>query len=301
MNVFNKAISNEVKIAFFGTSRFSVIVLEEMKRSGFTPALIITAPDKPKGRKLVLTPPPVKVWAEENKVNFIQPEKLDETINYKLQATSYDLFVVASYGKMLKKELLEIPKHKTINVHPSLLPKLRGASPIQSAILEDEKVTGVTIMLVDEGMDSGPILDQISIETDPWPLKASKLEELLAREGGKLLAEVIPEWINGKITPIAQDPSKATYTKKIKKEDGLIDLSGDSYQNLLKIRAFDEWPTTYFFTPPRKSEVGQVEKDHKKIRVKITDADFEDKVLKIKKVIPEGKKEMNYDDFLRGK
>ncbi|MBT3729941.1 methionyl-tRNA formyltransferase [bacterium] len=283
-------MTKKSKIVFFGTPEISVIVLNELKKAGLTPALVVTMPDKPKGRKLVLSPPPAKVWAQDNKVDFIQPEKLDESFLELLRAGGFNLFVVASYGKILKQELLDIPKHGTLNVHPSLLPKLRGASPIISAILEDEKKTGVTIMLLDAGMDSGPILAQASIEAEPWPPKATDLGELLVTEGGKMLAEVIPQWIAGEIKPEVQDHDKATFTKKVKKEDGLIELDGDPYQNLLKIRAFNEWPGTYFFA----------EKNDKQIRVKITDADLNGDKLKINKVIPEGRKEMDYKDFLRG-
>jgi methionyl-tRNA formyltransferase len=283
-------IKNKTKIAFFGTPDISVIILKELKKAGLTPELVVTMPDKPVGRKLVLTSPPVKVWAKNNNVDFIQPNKLDGITLNLLRDKSFDLFVVASYGKILKKELLDIPKHGTLNVHPSLLPRLRGASPIISAILNDEKKTGVTIMLLDAGIDSGPILAQASIEAEPWPVNANELGKLLMREGGKMLTEVIPKWIAGEIKPEVQDQTKATFTKKITKEDGLIELDGDPYQNLLKIRAFVEWPGTYFFA----------KKNDKQIRVKITDADLDDDKLKINKVIPEGKKEMNYKDFLRG-
>ena len=141
---------NKYKIAFFGTPDIAVMVLEELKKANIIPTLIITAPDKPKGRKLIMTPPPVKIWALKNNIIAMQPEKLDDNVLNMLSKGNYDLFIVASYGKILKKELIEIPKYKTINVHPSLLPKLRGASPIISAILRDEKKTGVTIIIIME-------------------------------------------------------------------------------------------------------------------------------------------------------
>ena len=191
----------------------------------------------------------------------------------------------------MPKALLDIPKHGVLNVHPSLLPRLRGASPVRSAILEDERATGVSIMLMDEKMDHGPIVAQATIELEPseWPPKARIFEELMAREGGKLLAEVMPEWIAGNITPEPQDDSKATFCKKITKEDGLIDLSGDPYKNFLKIRGYDGWPGAYFFA----------ERSNKKIRVKINDAEFSNGRLTLKRVTPEGKKEMGYEAFLR--
>ncbi|MFQ5661630.1 MAG: methionyl-tRNA formyltransferase [Candidatus Paceibacteria bacterium] len=288
--------SNKIKIAFFGTPESAVIALEELKKADLTASLVVTSPDKPKGRSLVLTAPPVKVWAEKNKVNFVQPEELDEAFIELLKEGDFDLFVVASFGKILPKELLDIPKHGTLNIHPSLLPKLRGPSPIISAILQDESRTGVTIMLLNESIDSGPIVAQASIEPEPWPPRAGELEELLFTEGAKLLAEVIPDWTAGKIKPEAQDESEATFTTKIKKEDALIELDGDAYQNLLKIRAYDQWPVAYFLAS--RSDLDGKRSDL--MRIKITDAELEDDKLKIKKVIPEGKKEMDYEDFLRG-
>ncbi|MEK7147565.1 MAG: methionyl-tRNA formyltransferase, partial [Patescibacteria group bacterium] len=190
----------KINFAFFGTSDFSVVVLNELKKTGWLPTLIITAPDKPKGRGLKLTPLPVKLWALANKIDFIQPEKLDSNLCYKLQVTSYKIFVVASYGKIIPREILDIPEHGALNVHPSLLPKYRGASPIQAQILNDEKNIGVTIMLMDEKMDHGPLLAQreFLISNSQFLNKtptAKELSEKLAAEGGKLLAETLPKWL----------------------------------------------------------------------------------------------------------
>lgn len=281
--------NNKPKIAFWGTSPFSVGVLEALKEHEIVPDLIITAPDKPKGRNLVITPTPTKIWAQENKIPFLQPKTLDDSLTSTLSDLQPTLFLVASYGKIIPKEILDIPKHGTLNVHPSLLPKLRGASPIQSAILSEEK-TGVTIMLVDEKMDHGPIVAQKEIPIFPWPPRTSELEEVLAHEGGKLLAEIIPNWVNGKIKAREQEHTRATYTKKFTKEDGLIDLSDDPTMNFRKIQAFHIWPKAYFLT----------KRHGKQIQVVIVEAELIDKNLIIKKVIPEGKKEMLYDDYLRG-
>lgn len=283
-----KDIEN-IKIAFFGTPQVAVYVLDELKKSGLTPDLIITAPDKPAGRKLILTPPPAKVWGEENFVSTFQPETLrdDEVIKTIKDEGPWDLFIVAAYGNILSKEILELPKHGTLNMHPSLLPKLRGASPIQTAILTEEE-TGASIMLLDEEMDHGPIVAQEKVSIPNWPPKASELEETLARKGGQMIAEVAPKWIAGEIEAKEQDHSKATYTKKITKEDGLIDLSGDPETNYRKIQAFNIWPRAYFFT----------ERNGKKIRVIVTEASFDKGELVINKIIPEGKKEMLYADFL---
>ena len=284
-------MANNSKIIFWGTSEFSICVLEELKKKNILPYLIITVPDKPKGRKLIMTPPPVKIWAQKNNIKFIQPEILNiENYNlglrtYNLQKDSFDLFIVVAYGKIIPKEILEIPKHGTINIHPSLLPKLRGASPIQTAILEGLKETGTTIMLLDEEMDHGPIIRQEKIKLDK-NIISTELEKKLAEESGKLLAEVIPKWISKKIKTKEQDHSKATFTKKIKKEDGLINLEKDDDEIIYrKFRAFQPWPGTYFI------------KDGKRIIIK--SAKLENSKFIIEKVIPEGKKEIAYQDFLK--
>lgn len=278
---------------FFGSPQIAVWVLEELERVGFTPSLIVTNPDAPQGRKMVVTSTPVGVWAESHGIETIKPVSLrDDVVIEKLHASGCKLFIVAAYGKMIPDSVLEIPKYKTLNVHPSLLPKLRGASPIRSAILADMNPTGVSIMELTSGMDEGPLLAQkeISVPSKEWPIHGATLDELLAREGGALLASLLPDWIAGTITPVPQE-GEPTYCAKITKEVGEIDLSHDPYQNLLKIRAFDGWPGTHFF----------IEKNGARIRVKIVDAELaKDGSLKILRIIPEGKKEMAYEDFLRG-
>jgi len=276
-----------LEIVFFGTSKFSVLVLEELKNNGILPSLIITSPNKPKGRKLEITPCEVKIWADKNKIETIQPIKLDKSIEEKLELGKYNIFIVASYGKVIPKNIFGMPKYGTLNIHPSLLPKFRGASPIKSAILEDEKNTGVTIMLIDEEMDHGQIIASKKVEVDSWPPKSVELEKILAIEGAKLLFDVVPYWIDGRIKSDEQKHELATYTKKFDKQDALINFNDDPYLNFRKIQAFDDNPRAYFFT----------EKANKKIRVIITDAKFENGELKILRVIPEGKKEISYEEF----
>lgn len=280
--------NQDCQFAFFGSSDFSLGVLDELAKNDLLPNIIITTPDKPKGRGLVLTPPSVKLWAEARKIRVIQPEKLDSALCEKLRAVACPLFIVASYGKIIPKSVLEIPRGGTLNVHPSLLPKYRGPSPIQSAVLSGDEETGVTIMLLDEQMDHGPILARSEF-SNKMPT-ATELSEKLAAEGGKLLAETIPKWLAGEIKPTPQDHSKATYTKKITKEDGLIDLDGGQRQNFLKFQAFAGWPGAYFFVSLSNG---------KKIRVAIKKADFENGIFKIRSVVPENKKEMPYEIFLR--
>lgn len=286
----------KINWAFFGTSEFSVIILNELKNSGFLPSLIVTTPDKPKGRKLVITPPEVKVWAIENNIKYIQPESLKLSKNPGLldEIKSYfentpDLFIVASYGKIIPQEILDIPSKQTLNVHPSLLPKLRGASPIQSAILSENE-TGVSIMRLDSEMDHGPIVFQEKVFVENWPPYSSDLEKILGEKGGQILAEIIPKWINGEIQENEQDHIKATLCGKIEKADGEINLSNDPLINLRKIRAYHIWPGAFFFVSHRE----------KKIRVIIKKASLLSGELKIEKVLPEGKKEMSYEDFKKG-
>lgn len=276
-------------IAFFGTPIFAVYVLEELKTMGIEPDIIVTAPDKPAGRGLELTAPPVKEWALEQGIPVLQPESLKEQnlpdrqagdALELLQNSEWDLFIVAAYGKILPKSVIDLPRRGVLNVHPSLLPKFRGASPVESQILEDEQETGVSIMLIDEEMDHGPIVAQASIVPEEWPVRANLLEELLAREGGKLLGEAIPPWLSGDIEAVEQEHAKATFTKKIAKVDGEIDLGDDDYQNYLKFCAYDGWPGTFFF------------KDGK--RIKIVDAEYKSDVFTPLRIIPEGKKETDF-------
>lgn len=289
---------NVTKFVFFGSSEFSVYVLEELLLHGLKPILILTTPDKPKGRKLILTPNIVKTWAKDHNIEVLDPSSLkpntdsgQATIS-KLQALSSELFLVASYGKIIPKEIFEIPEKKTLNIHPSLLPKYRGASPLQSQILADEKKIGVSIMQIEETMDTGPVLIQkeIKFEESEWPVGRNKLEKILATEGARVFAHIYQEWLTGAIDPIIQNEAKATYCQKIEKSDGLIELTADPHKNLLKIKAFEGWPEAYYF----------LERNGKKIRVTIREAEMENGQLKIKRIVPEGKKEMPYEDFLRG-
>lgn len=283
---------NNYSLAFFGTSPFAVYVLEEMEVAGILPDVVVTVPDKPAGRGLKVVPSPAKVWALERDIPVLEPRSwteggdgVDVMIN-----TEWDIFVVASYGKIIPRHILDLPRRGSLNVHPSLLPKFRGPSPVESQILENERETGVTIMLLDEEVDHGPIVAQASITPEAWPLRRTLLKELLGREGGRLLVEALPPWLAGEFEAEEQDHTKATFTKKIEKEDGELSLTDEPYANYLKFCAFEGWPGTYFF----------IEKNGKQIRVKITDAEFTGDEFRILRVIPEGKKEMLYADFLKG-
>jgi methionyl-tRNA formyltransferase len=283
-----------LRIAFFGTPEFALHVVHELDGANLSPLLVVTQPDKPRGRGQDTLPTPMKLWALEHSVDVVTPSSLrgDSPELSLLHNSEWDLFVVASYGHILPKRILELPRFGVMNVHPSLLPKLRGASPVRSAILTDQRdAVGVSIILLDEEMDHGPILAQARIEPDPWPVGARALEDLLAEEGGKLLAEVIPLFVSGGITPEPQDHALATYTTKIEKPMGEIDLNGNPHENLRRIKALEGWPSAYFF----------VKKNGKPMRVKVVDADINVQgELVISRVIPEGKAEMEYTAFLHG-
>lgn len=281
--------NSAVKFAFFGSSRFSTLVLDELEKAGFVPACVVTTPNKPKGRRLILTPTEVKSWAQKRNIKVFDPEKLDDLFRDELAKESCEISIVASYGKIIPDAIINLPKHKTLNAHPSLLPKYRGASPIQSAMLDDAKETGVTVMMIDGKMDHGPIVAQEGVTIDEWPIY-EEFEETMARVSGKLLARILPGWVAGKLEGREQDHSAAIYTKKIAKEDGLVDFKDDPYLNFRKIQAYHEWPQAYF----------TMDRNGKKIRIKITGASFKDGKLTIEKVVPEGSKEMTWDDFERG-
>ncbi len=275
-------------IIFFGTSAYAVMVLSKLHESGMTPVVIITTPDKPAGKRLEMNPSPVKVWTLAHNLPLHQPEKLkDEAFQNEIKKLNPDLGIVVAYGKIIPQSIIDIPKHGTLNVHASLLPKLRGASPIETAVLTDERKTGVTIMVVDSEMDHGPIVASEEVVMEPWPPEAATLGKVLVASGAKLLIESIPGWIEGTLKAKEQDHSKATYTKKIEKTDGELDLSADPYQNFLKIQAYHDWPGTFFF----------VEKAGKKIRVLVKKATYENGELTILRVVPEGKKETAYSEF----
>lgn len=279
------------RVAFWGTSAFAVHTLNALAAYGITPELVVATPDKPAGRKKLLTPPPAKTWAGEHHLSTFQPASLKdkEVVDTLKEEGPWDLFIVASYGKIIPEEILHIPKHNTINIHPSLLPELRGPSPVRTAILEKAN-TGVSIMEMNAEMDAGPIIAQCEVPVDVWPPKTHALEETLAKEGVDLLVESVPAWMRGEEKATPQDHEKATFTKKFTKQDAELNWNDDPETNYRKIQAFDGNPRAFYFE----------EKEGKQIRVLVTDAECTNGELAITRVIPEGRKEMSYEDFKRG-
>jgi methionyl-tRNA formyltransferase len=271
------------RIAFWGTPELTNTYLEKLSQAGMKPVVVITNPDRPKGRGQELTSPPAKVWAENNGIQVLQPEKLDEDFFALFSDLQIDISIVVAYGKIMPKNIIDQPKHGTLNVHYSLLPHLRGASPIESAILLGDTETGCAIQVMRPALDSGPIIAEIKTEVgsdETAPELRTKLTDL----GAQLLVDTLPAYLAGEITPKEQDASLATKCGKISKEDGLLDIHADGVQNYRKYRAYKEWPRTYFIQDAK--------------RVIITSAHLENDSFVIDKVLPEGKKEVSYKDFL---
>ncbi len=229
------------KTLFFGTPEFVIPVLEFLYHNEDLIG-VVTQPDKPKGRGLSLCPSPVKIWALEKGLKVFEPQKLkDPAFLSTLKELSPDLIVVFAYGKILPKEVLEIPKEGCWNIHLSLLPKYRGASPVQWALLQGEKETGVTIMLMDEGMDTGPILLQKILPIEEEDNTESLLEKL-SKLSVFALKEALELWKEGKLKPTPQSNEGISYAPLIKKEAGLFSFEEPAELIVRKLKAFYPWP-----------------------------------------------------------
>ena len=224
-----------------GTAGFACPSLAALDNSPETKVIgVVTQPDRPKGRQLIPHPPAVKVEAESRKLTVHQPLRIRNDFNFLYQLNP-DLIVVAAYGQILPETILDLPKQGCINVHGSLLPLYRGAAPIQRAILDGQNETGVTIMEMEAGMDTGPMISKIKtpIETRD---NAQTLHDRLANLGAKLLVETIPQYVSGKIKPTPQDESQATHAPKITRDMGQIDWSKTATEIWNQARAFTPWP-----------------------------------------------------------
>lgn len=234
-----------MKIVFMGTPDFAAGCLKALYDAGHEITAVVTQPDRPKGRKKQPVPSPVKEVALAHNTPLLQPERIrnPEEIE-KLKEFEAELFVVAAFGQILPTEILRMPPLGCINVHASLLPKYRGAAPIQQAILDGEAQTGVTIMQMDEGLDTGDILTQSRVDIRPEETGGS-LFDVLMEEGARLLVETIPKLAGGSITPTPQEESRATYVKMLKKEDGRMDFSLPAEVLERRIRGLSPWPGAF--------------------------------------------------------
>lgn len=231
-----------MNIVFMGTPDFAVPCLEALVKSEHNILGVFTQPDKPKGRGYVLTPPPVKVRALENNLAVYQPEKVKDGTAYEIiESLNPDVIVVVAYGKILPKNIIDYPKYGCINVHGSLLPKYRGAAPIQWSVLNGEKETGITTMLMNEGLDTGDILLQ-SVTKIGENETSGELFDRLMYIGADLLLETLEKVKNNEVTPIKQDDSKSTYAKVLDKSLCLIDWNNTACEIHNKVRGLSPWP-----------------------------------------------------------
>ena len=231
-------------LVFMGSPEFALPTLR-LLAANYSLAGVVTQPDQPAGRGRVLTPPPVKLLALELGLPVIQPRRLREPdAMAQLKAWQPDLIVVAAFGQILRPEVLDLPHFGCLNVHSSLLPRWRGAAPIQAAILHGDAETGVTIMRMDAGVDTGPMLSQraIPISTEDT---AGTLSHILAELGAQLLLETLSGYLGGTILPIPQDNSEPTYAPLLKKENGLLDFTQPAEALARRVRAYNPWPGTY--------------------------------------------------------
>jgi methionyl-tRNA formyltransferase len=285
------------KLAFFGGEPLGVTALKALIEANLKPELVVCNPDRPSGRGQKLSPPAVKVLAEEQSIEVFQPSsyKQQSKLN-RLIDPDWDLFIVVAYNFILPKWVLELPSHGVINAHPSLLPKLRGASPIRTAIKDDQvEAVGATIMLMDEHMDHGPLLAQqaLPLVEDHWPVPGPDLDMALAEQCGSLLAKVIPQWLAGEITPTPQAHDHATYCHRFSKTDAKLALNPLELPNgeaaraaLHHIYAFAGIGDSYF--------------EHEGQRIKIKQAKLNpDGSLRLLRVTPAGKSEMDFEQYLQ--
>jgi len=301
----------EARVVFMGTPDFAVPILESLIHSPYHVVAVYSQPDKPAGRRQRLTPPPVKELAIKHKIPVIQPktfksaEVAGELANFKPE-----LIVVAAFGHILPKEVLSLPKFGCLNVHPSLLPQHRGPSPVANTLLCGELLTGVTIMLMDEGLDSGSILAQKKVGISSVDTTGS-LTAKLAHVGAELLMEILPKWIGGELEPKPQDESQATYSKLITSKDGEIDWHLPAVELWQRVRAFNPWPSCYtwwqgkrlkihkatLLNKPAKGEIGKVVALPEPPKVGVVTGEG---ILGLCQVQLEGKREISIADFVRG-
>lgn len=242
------------RIVFMGTPRFGELVLRALIGQ-YPIAAVVTQPDRQAGRGRRMHTSAVKALALQHGLPILQPRKVAEpTVVQKLQEMAPDVIVVAAFGQILPSAVLSLAEHGAVNVHASLLPHHRGAAPIPAAILADDEQTGITIMLMDEGIDTGPILSQAALDIDPDDTTAS-LTEKLGHLGGELLLDALPRWLAGEIAPRQQDGSLATYAGLLRRNDGYIDWTESAEQIARRCRAYDPWPGTSTLWDGRKLKI----------------------------------------------
>jgi methionyl-tRNA formyltransferase len=299
------------KIVFMGTPDFSVPVLRKIIEDGYEVIGVVTQPDRPVGRKKVLTPPPIKVEALKHGIPVYQPEKIRQKDEMeKIISLNPDLIITAAFGQILPKEILEAPAHGCINVHASLLPELRGGAPIHYALIQGKKKTGITIMYMVEKLDAGDILTQVEVEITEKD-NVGSLHNKLSVAGAALLSETLPKLLEGKLTPIPQNNDEATFAYNIKREQEKIDWSKSGEEIYNHIRGLNPWPVAFTTIDGQTLKIWRSEKvigvkseDHGMIIKNdpdgITVSTGDETAIKIKELQPSGKTKMTCEEFYRG-
>lgn len=299
-----------MNVVFMGTPDFAVQSLQALLNAGHHMQAVFTQPDKPVGRKQLLTPPPVKAFAMKKNIPVYQPQSVrTPEVLEQIRTLQPDVCAVVAYGKLLPAELLQIPKHGCINVHASLLPKYRGAAPIQWAIVHGEQTTGVTTMQLDAGMDTGDILLQAE-ESIHAQDTVQTLGERLAVLGATLLCKTLTALEQGSVTPQPQNAAKATYAPIIQKEDGLIDWNRPAGAVDCLIRGLNTWPTAFTFADGKRLKIFQAHPIEQLDAVpgeiicqreQLLIGCGQNTALQVLDLQLEGSKRMQAADFLRGK
>jgi methionyl-tRNA formyltransferase len=296
-----------LRIVFMGSPEFALPVLNALAEN-YQVEGVVTQPDRPAGRGRELTPPAIKILAQELNLPVIQPTKLREAeAMEQLRAWKPEVIVVAAFGQILRSEVLDLPPHGCVNVHASLLPRWRGAAPIQAAILHGDEETGITIMKMDAGVDSGPILSQQAIPITREDT-AGRLSPRLAELGARLLLETLPGYVSGEIQPEPQDDSQATYAPMLKKSDGELDFSQPAEDLARRVRAFNPWPGTFFLWQGERLKVHRAHAAEAPnpppgdtvIHDDLPAVGTGDGLLVLEEVQPAGKKSMAGEVFLHG-
>jgi len=299
-------MANKEKIVFMGSPDFSLSALGALHEN-YSVVGVVTQPDRAGGRGRELKPPPVKELALELGIALIQPEKLNEPeAMEKLRAWAPDAIVVAAFGQILRQDVLDLPKFGCINVHASLLPRWRGAAPINAAILHGDEETGITIMKMDAGLDTGPILSQRSVRIKTEET-AGSLFDKLSTLGAELLLDTLPKYFAGEIEPRPQPEEGTTYASMLKKEDGLLDFSQPAKELERKVRAFNPWPGAYFKWDGNLLKVhrasigmGKMREGQRGVYLGLPAVGTSENILVLGKVQPAGKKPMPGNAFLAG-
>ena len=302
----------KLRLVFYGTPQFAVPTLEALVAAGHEIRLVVTQPDRPVGRKQIMTPPPVKQIALAGNLEVTQPEKIKNNLEFRarLEEIAPDAIIVVAYGRIIPKWMLDLPRLGCINLHGSLLPKYRGAAPIQWAVAMGEPVTGNTTMLLEEGLDTGPILlqQEMSIESEDTSVE---IFHKLSESGAPLVVQTLAGLANGSIIPVSQDPSRATLARILDREDGRMDFVAHTAIELWnRWRGFQPWPGAFTQLDGKKLIVHRLKPSERNLTLepgqlvveenRLFVACAEGTSLELLELQPEGRNRMTAAEFLRG-